>query len=83
LLTVKRILISRFFPDAPVHANIKKANGESIPNKSQDPPTAFQIADDLMERSRPVTYWEAPDADILFQAELKAKREQKQRGAVQ
>jgi hypothetical protein len=63
------------FPDADDHGNIRQADGQSIPHKSQNPPAAFQVADDLMDRSRPVDYWNESNADELFARDLEAKRE--------
>lgn len=66
------------FLDSPAHGNIKYANGNNIPSKNQDHSRAFQVADDLMDRSRPVSYWDAEDADERFNQELEAKRAARQ-----
>lgn len=62
------------FPDTVDHGNIRYRNGENIPSRETNHPLAFQIADDLMSRSRPIHYWDAEDADARFQAEMEAKR---------
>lgn len=66
------------FLDSPAHGNIRYANGENIPSKHQDPTGAFQVADDLMDRSRPVPYWQDENADERFNRELQEKRQARQ-----
>lgn len=71
------------FPDEATHANIRRANRDNIPNKNQSQPEAFQIADDLMDRSRPIAYWNEPGADERFARELEDKREARRQAAGQ
>jgi hypothetical protein len=64
------------FPDEndPTHANIRFRNGDLTPRLSDDP-SCRPIGDDLMSVSRPVDFWEHPNADERFAQELEAKRE--------
>ena len=65
-----------YFPDEddPSHANIKYRDGRNIPTRLENDPEARSIGSDLLAWSRPVEYWDAPDADERFNRELEAKR---------
>lgn len=65
------------FRSSLTHANIRQNNGQNIPSRDDDHARAFQIADDLMGRSRPIAYWNDENADERFNAEVEAKRAQK------
>lgn len=64
------------FPDEndPSHANIRLRNGDVTPRLVDDP-ICRNIGSDLMSASRPVEYWNEPNADARFEQELEAKRE--------
>lgn len=65
------------FPDEhdPSHANIRYRNGQLTPRLIDDnAPECRSIGDDLMTVSRPIEYWDTPDADERFVRELEAKR---------
>jgi hypothetical protein len=55
------------------HANIRHANGDNIPTRTDNDPKARQIAADLIERSRPVPYFNVDDADERFLVERQAR----------
>src|ERR1700752_4549415 len=52
------------FPDEndPSHANIRFRNGDVTPRLSEHP-NCRNIGEDLISASRPIEYWEEPNAD--------------------
>jgi hypothetical protein len=56
------------------HANIRYADGSNIPARTADEPTARNIAEDLLNLSQPISYWDEDDADERFRAEYQARR---------
>jgi hypothetical protein len=61
------------FDRTDAHANIRYPDGDNIPTKDENEPEARNIAADLMEMSRPISYWDDDDADERFLAEYRAK----------
>ncbi|HEY6804475.1 MAG TPA: hypothetical protein VI306_12935 [Pyrinomonadaceae bacterium] len=63
------------FPDKhdPSHCNIRFSDGTLTPRLTESP-DCRNIGHDLMLVSRPVEYWEAPDADARFAVEIEQKR---------
>jgi hypothetical protein len=68
------------FPDedSDDHFNIKHRDGELTPSLVRDAAACRNLGDDLMSVSRPVDYWNEDDADERFQAEIEAKRQDRQ-----
>jgi hypothetical protein len=62
------------FPTSDTHANIRYRDGTNLPLRREDEIRAKNMADLLMELSRPVSYWNEENADGRFQLELEAKR---------
>jgi hypothetical protein len=57
----------------PSHCNIRFRDGTLTPRLTESP-DCRNVGQDLMLVSRPVEYWEAPDADTRFNVEIDQKR---------
>lgn len=62
------------FPDSPIHGNLKFSDGTLTPRRQDGEPQANDVAELLMQCSRPVPYWNEDNADERFREELAAKR---------
>jgi hypothetical protein len=66
------------FPDEndPSHCNIRFRDGTLTPRLVDDDGSICRnIGDDLMLASRPVEYWDTPNADERFAREVEAKQQ--------
>lgn len=60
--------------DSQTHGNLRLASGENTPRTQDNEPLANTLAEQLLNISRPVEYWNDPDADERCARELEQKR---------
>lgn len=62
------------FMDSADHGNIRFADNRLTPRRQDNETQANDVAELLLGCSRPVTYWNDPNADDQFRREIEAKR---------